>query len=393
MLTYLPLFAAAAAAATSFHHPASKGYLNYTTVSGYFLQDVASTNATSFDYSTTNFGLINRTYDSTQGSKGPLTQWQQFERQVEALNAAAPFNTAYKVLFLGRHGEGYHNAAESFYGTPAWNCYWAELDGNATTSWEDADLTGNGVSQALKAHAFWQSEITNQHIPYPQSYYTSPLTRCLRTANLTFSGLDLPAIYPFVPTVKELLREGISIHTCDHRSSKSYIHKLFPHYKIEKGFSESDELWNGVTAETSAAQDQRSKKVLDEIFTSDRHTWLSITSHSGEIGSILRVLGHRPFSLSTGAIIPVLVEAKFLPASDAPPSSSAPYTTSTHCAAPPVTSLASVAQGCVCSGTASAGVTTPIYSSVSSHASLASHSTHTKKTYSPTAYPTAYAAL
>jgi hypothetical protein len=27
----------------------------------------------------------------------------------------------YKVLFMGRHGEGWHNAAESFYGTPAWN--------------------------------------------------------------------------------------------------------------------------------------------------------------------------------------------------------------------------------------------------------------------------------
>jgi hypothetical protein len=27
----------------------------------------------------------------------------------------------YKVLFMGRHGEGFHNAAESYYGTPAWN--------------------------------------------------------------------------------------------------------------------------------------------------------------------------------------------------------------------------------------------------------------------------------
>lgn len=27
----------------------------------------------------------------------------------------------YKVLFIGRHGEGYHNAAESYFGIPAWN--------------------------------------------------------------------------------------------------------------------------------------------------------------------------------------------------------------------------------------------------------------------------------
>ncbi len=27
----------------------------------------------------------------------------------------------YKLLVMGRHGQGFHNAAESYYGTPAWN--------------------------------------------------------------------------------------------------------------------------------------------------------------------------------------------------------------------------------------------------------------------------------
>jgi membrane-anchored protein YejM (alkaline phosphatase superfamily) len=49
------------------------------------------------------------------------TQWQQFTKVVESLNAKADLNTAYKVLFMGRHGEGFHNAAESYYGTPSWN--------------------------------------------------------------------------------------------------------------------------------------------------------------------------------------------------------------------------------------------------------------------------------
>lgn len=40
--------------------------------------------------------------------------------------------------------------------------------------------------------------------------------------------------------------------------------------------------------EVSQDQDIRSKTVLDEVFGSDRNTWLSITSHSGEIASILR---------------------------------------------------------------------------------------------------------
>ncbi|KAK0353100.1 putative phosphoglycerate mutase pmu1 [Friedmanniomyces endolithicus] len=287
------------------------GYLNYTTVTGYFLQDNPTTNASTFDYTATNFGLINRTYPSTDGLTANLTQWQKFEAQVNALNAAAPLNTAYKVLFMGRHGEGVHNAAESYYGTPAWNCYWAELNGNATNEWFDADLTPNGIKQALIAHDFWAHEIAVQKIPYPQSYYTSPLTRCLKTANYTFAGLEFPKYYPFVPTVRELLREGISIHTCDHRRSRTYIHNLFPTWNIDPSLTEYDQIWNGVTAETNAAQDARSKIVLDSIFSSDDHTWISITSHSGEIGSILRVLGHQSFSLSTGAVIPVLVKAEF----------------------------------------------------------------------------------
>ncbi|EMC92228.1 hypothetical protein BAUCODRAFT_38246 [Baudoinia panamericana UAMH 10762] len=334
------------------------GFINYTTVTGYFLQDNPTTNASTFDYTATNFGLINRTYDATSGVNTTLTQWQKFALQVEWLNNNAPLNTVYKVIWFGRHGEGYHNAAETFYGTPAWNCYWAELNGNATANWADADLTPNGINQALVAHNFWAQEIAIQKIPFPQSYYTSPLTRCLRTANLTFSGLNLPAYYPFVPTVRELFREGISLHTCDRRSNRTYIRNRFPTYNIDASLTEYDQLWNGVTAETSAAQDARSRIALDSVFSDDDHTYISVTSHSGEIGSILRVLGHQPFSLSTGAVIPVLVRAQFVPTGL--PYSMPAYTVSTHCAAPPVTSIGSLAQGCVCSGTAVGGITSRI---------------------------------
>ncbi|KAK5166652.1 putative phosphoglycerate mutase pmu1 [Saxophila tyrrhenica] len=330
--------------------------IKYSTVTGYFLQDEPDTNATTFDYTEHDFGLIKRNYPATAGLH-QLTQWQKFERQVEALNADAPLDTVYKVLFLGRHGEGYHNAAESFYGTPAWNCYWAELNGNKTVRWADAHIDAAGIEQAQIAHNFWKHEIEDQKIPYPQSYYTSPLSRCLQTANITFSGLDLPAYYPFVPTVKELLREGISIHTCDHRRSKSYIQEHFPFYNIEAGFTEDDELWDGVRKETPDAQDARSKKWLDQVFVTDDHTWISVTSHSGEIASTLRVLRHQEFSLNTGAVIPVLVKAEFLPESEAPSTTSWSWTASSHCTSPPMTSLQSKDQGCRCTGSK---VTTPL---------------------------------
>jgi len=100
--------------------------------------------------------------------------------------------------------------------------------------------------------------------------------------------------------------------------------------------------------------------VLDDLFAHDANTWLSITSHSGEIRSLLRVLGHREFSLGTGAVIPVLVEAKWETTS--PSSSStltAPaFTSTSFCTNGP--QITSVASGCVCSESSSSVVTATV---------------------------------
>lgn len=67
--------------------------------------------------------MINRSYPADQKLKNhaSLTQWERFHHQVLKLNEESAKNVEYKVLFLGRHGEGWHNAAETYYGTPAWN--------------------------------------------------------------------------------------------------------------------------------------------------------------------------------------------------------------------------------------------------------------------------------
>ncbi|KAK4980857.1 putative phosphoglycerate mutase pmu1 [Elasticomyces elasticus] len=347
----------------------SRRHLRFSTVPGYFLQDLETTNASEFNYATSNFGLISQTYltDSAHSPHSHLTQWQRFERHVRTLNRGSPSGVEYKVLFMARHGEGYHNVAESFYGTAAWDvsseshllrtalvdrsqCYWAQLDGNGTITWADAILTEDGIAQAKVANDFWAHQFTTQKMVAPQSYYTSPLTRCLQTAEITFSTLDLPQKYPFVPTIKELLREGISTHTCDRRSSRLDIQRRFPSYKIEDDFALHDPLWTGIRAETPAAQDVRSKEVLEAMFATDSSTYISITSHSGEIASLLRVLGHRTFSLNTGAVIPVLVKAEILPGEE-PATSIQQWTTPTLCTAPPATSIPN--DECVCSGSVS----------------------------------------
>ncbi|KAI0894661.1 phosphoglycerate mutase-like protein [Annulohypoxylon nitens] len=323
--------------------------INYTSIAGFFQQDDSSTVAKTFDYTTSNYGLINRTYptDDEFDPANKKTQWERFAYYVNTLNRDCDKNTQYKVLFMARHGEGYHNAAESYYGTPAWNCYWGPLEGNGTVTWRDARLTDAGIAQCTKANAFWKNALAVEKIPAPQSYYSSPLVRSMTTANLTFNGLDLPADRPFVPTIKEYFREGISMRTCDERSNKTYIHSLLPGFKFEEGFTEDDELWKGYEGETSDAQLKRTRAVLDDIFSNDDNTWISITSHSGQISTNLKVLNHIAFSLSTGQAIPALIKAQNLRKVESATTTVQSWTAEATCNAPPVTSISG--QGCVCS--------------------------------------------
>lgn len=227
-------------------------------------------------------------------------------------------------------------------------CYWAEQTGNGTAVWADAQLTPAGFAEAYKANAYFKDRYETQNMPYFESYYSSPLSRCTITANLTFGDMELPEDQPFVPTVKEGFREGMTVHTCNWRSNRTYIEDSFPWYEFEAGFTEFDELWRPDLAETGDAEDVRAKAVLDDVFRSDDKTWISVTAHSGIISRLLKALNHREFRLSTGQIIPILVKAEIIDLLPDPTfEAHEPYST---CEAPPITSIAG--EGCVCSATA-----------------------------------------
>jgi len=307
--------------------------IKYSTVTGYFLQDEPSTDPNGFDYSTTSLGLIDRSYD-TDTEFDPdhkKTQWDRFNYKLSQLNSKSDSNVQYKLFYMGRHGEGYHNQAETYYGTAGWDCYWSLKEGNGTTTWADAHLASTGEAQARKANAFWASQIATQNIPTPEKYYVSPLVRCLETAKITFSGLSLPPSRPFDPLIKELFREGISAHTCDRRSTKTQIHDQFPDWKFEDGFVENDPFWKEGFSETQEEEFRRTKVAFDDVFKSDKSTYISVTSHSGQINMSLRVLGHRPFSLSTGQVIPILVKAETVIDSPPPPLKGPAYVPVTAC--------------------------------------------------------------
>jgi broad specificity phosphatase PhoE len=278
-----------------------------------------------------NFGLINRSYD-TDAASAEKEQWKRLERYVRHVQSQARDGESFKVLFLGRHGQGWHNVAEAKYGTKAWDvrwplpllltvnpiillielthlqCYYSALDGFDNITWADATLTSTGQDQAKDVATVWKQQIP-LGIPLPESYYVSPLTRTIETADLSFSTLDLPQDKPYKPLIKELLREALGVHTCDRRSTRNHISSTFSHVAFEPGFSDADLLWEADYREPDSARRYRLNQFLDDVFASDENVFLSMTSHSGAIASILEAIGHRKFALKTGGVVPVFVKA------------------------------------------------------------------------------------
>lgn len=227
------------------------------------------------------------------------------------MNANAADGISYKILYLGRHGQGYHNVAESRYGTQLWDSYWAKQEGDEHAHWADAHLTPIGEQQALDVNAFWSSALSQAKVPAPEKYYTSPFYRCLQTAWLSFHDLSLPSSSPFAPIVKELLRETNGVHTCDRRGASSIIRSDFPSYTLEPGLPETDVSWTPDYREKPTEHILREHWCLEDIWMESKDKqFLSITAHSGTIAAILGAVGHRRFALPTGGVIPVAVKGE-----------------------------------------------------------------------------------
>ena len=60
------------------------------------------------------------------------------------------------------------------------------------------------------------------------------------------------------------------VHTCDLRSSKSTLSRLYPsqQYEFEASFSEEDPLWEADSRETSEHVVERALTILDFVFRS-----------------------------------------------------------------------------------------------------------------------------
>ncbi|WYZ37130.1 hypothetical protein EsH8_II_000636 [Colletotrichum jinshuiense] len=233
--------------------------------------------------------------------------WERFTTYVNRLNAESSDGVEYKVLYLTRHGLGFHNVQAAKVGTAEWDRYWSHLDGDGVVTWLDAALVDVGIRQAEELGRFWAEATTNKKIPFPESFYTSPLRRCLETSRLVFGELVKQRGKEFRPLIKEGLRERMTDHTCDKRSSKTWIKGAYPSYIFESDFTEEDQLWKADRFETTEEHVARKQIVLEEIFSTDPSQFISLTAHSYAISAILNVGGQEEFRVREGSTIAVLV--------------------------------------------------------------------------------------
>ena len=136
------------------------------------------------------------------------------------------------------------------------------------------------------AHDVWEAELGNG-IPLPQSFYSSPFSRALSTAKITFAYLGAPShlsesgqsssspIAKSPPIlIVENVREGNGKHTCDKRNTLSYITRTYVEgtvstkFVVEEGLTKEDELW-AEEREPDEHVQERVVDVLDRIFEHD----------------------------------------------------------------------------------------------------------------------------
>lgn len=232
----------------------------------------------------------------------------------------------YKLVILARHGQGYHNAAILRYGQEAWDSYWSFLDGDEHGNWLDSKLTDLGQRQVQATGSGVLSPIVKDLQLLPHVFFSSPMRRCLETFvgswQDIFAGNEQHLTGKEVSVrVLENIRETLGEHACDKRVPHSVAVKEYQNFKTgaghtiawsyESDYPEEDRLWRKDHRETISELDARLHTGLSQIFSqlSSDQKFISITCHSGVIGSILRNLKHPPVqNLNTGKIVCAVVK-------------------------------------------------------------------------------------
>ncbi|CDR46727.1 CYFA0S25e01420g1_1 [Cyberlindnera fabianii] len=220
---------------------------------------------------------------------------------VSELQAKSNDETYYKLLFLARHGEAWHNVVKDQVGD-VWSTVGTQDTYNDIILFDD-DLTSTGIDQATQLGHSWKQLIESDNGAKPQSFYVSPLQRTCHTFQLTWGDSQDGVIV-------EDLRERYGVYTSYERHTKTWINENYPQLSFTKGFTEKDELWNADDREKKSHVQQRTHDFLKWLYKNDDNYIISITSHSGTIKQLLKEIDHPKHDLEPGQVLPVVIKAK-----------------------------------------------------------------------------------
>lgn len=146
-----------------------------------------------------------------------------------------PLKAGAKIITVGRHGEGWHNALSHDWVERGLDGLPYDLDHDPEFRLEDPELTPLGIEQAASLRA------TTQALdPQPELVVFSPLRRATMTALSAYE--HLLGQVPFV--AHEGCHEMAGKHTCDKRNSLAKLKGLFPMIDYSLIEHEEDPLWS-----------------------------------------------------------------------------------------------------------------------------------------------------
>lgn len=179
-----------------------------------------------------------------------------------------------KSLYCIRHGLAEHNVNYLKYGCKTF------YDPNFV----DTSLVEDGFKQASNLGETWLNKKdpsgTGSNIDDIELVVVSPLKRTLQTATEIFKDTSIPIIS------FELAREyPIGGHTCNKRSQKEYLMKMFPNINFDDIKDGEDYLWNPEVEESIHELDLRIN-IFKKFIEGRPEKNIALVGHSSFIGQL-----------------------------------------------------------------------------------------------------------
>ena len=167
-----------------------------------------------------------------------------------------------KTLYCIRHGTAQHNVLYNEFGSKVFY----------NPKYVDTHLVDKGFRQALELKRTW----TN--LKDVELVVVSPLMRTLQTADTIFKGTNIPMI------ALECVREyPMGKQTCNKRSDKDDLLRLFPYVDFRDLQTNEDQLWDPLREETIPELNMRINKLLSFLHTRPENV-IALVNHSSFIG-------------------------------------------------------------------------------------------------------------